>query len=101
MNYMKYKIIWVSDYGTENEYGTDTDPDVSYPGAPAPEDTGSPEAARYDGYSSDPCAGIVCPEIDCPTRPYIPSGQCCPICPGQSQVLFPIQNKPNMYRYLI
>ena len=30
----------------------------------------------------DDCAGIQCPELNCPTRPYIPPGECCPICPG-------------------
>merc|ERR1719328_290280 len=34
----------------------------------------------------DDCSGVSCPEIDCPTRPYIPQGECCPICPGGSQV---------------
>ena len=30
----------------------------------------------------DDCSGVQCPELDCPTRPYIPQGECCPICPG-------------------
>lgn len=29
--------------------------------------------------------GVTCPPIDCPVRPYIPEGQCCPICPDDGQ----------------
>ena len=67
------------------EYG-EYEPDDDNSGNPAPVDIGSPEAARYDGRGGnrDPCAGVFCPEIDCPTRPYIPEGECCPVCPGQS-----------------
>ena len=43
----------------------------------------SASAARHDGSSRyDACSGVVCPPLDCPTRPYIPAGQCCPICPS-------------------
>ena len=31
----------------------------------------------------DDCSGVQCPELDCPTRPYIPRGECCPVCPGR------------------
>lgn len=72
----------------------ESEPDQNVSGYPAPEDTGSPEAARYDRDRSnrDPCAGVTCPEIDCPTRPYIPQGECCPVCPGYSQA----PNRPNL-----
>ena len=75
--------------GGETVYDNDPSPDTSYPGAPAPDDgEPDPEAARYDSRTSgrDPCEGVSCPELNCPTRPYIPQGQCCPICPGGSQV---------------
>ena len=33
---------------------------------------------------SDGCAGVDCPDVqDCPTQPYVPLGECCPICPYQ------------------
>ena len=73
----------------ETVYDNDPSPDTSYPGAPAPDDgEPDPEAARYDSRTRgrDPCDGVSCPELNCPTRPYIPQGQCCPICPGGSQV---------------
>ena len=76
--------------GGETVYDeNDPSPDTSYPGAPAPDDgEPDPEAARYDSRTRgrDPCDGVSCPELNCPTRPYIPQGQCCPICPGGSQV---------------
>ena len=78
------------DDGGESVYDNDPSPDTSYPGAPAPDDgEPDPEAARYDSRTSgrDPCDGVSCPELNCPTRPYIPQGQCCPICPGGSQVI--------------
>ena len=53
-------------------------------------DSGSPEAAIYGGDDRDLCAGVFCPEIDCPTNPYIPQGECCPVCPGASPV------RPNL-----
>ena len=101
-NVDEYNYNYGDDYG-EDYYGYDEnqnedyeepslpDEDSSgipeYDGGPSPEDTGTPEAARWDrGRGNDPCRGVVCPEIDCPTRPYIPQGECCPICPGQSQV---------------
>merc|ERR1712088_1098456 len=76
------------DYGNYDTYDNgNTDPDVSNPGVNLDNGSPDPEAARYDNnYGRDPCAGVSCPEIDCPTRPYIPQGECCPICPGGSQV---------------
>lgn len=88
-----------TEYGVYNEYGDDYygtgDDGDDYYGEPAPPDNpleGSPapdeaevEAARYDYRGNrDPCAGVFCPEIDCNSRPYIPQGECCPVCPGQS-----------------
>jgi hypothetical protein len=36
----------------------------------------------YSIDDSDGCAGVRCPDItDCPTQPYVPLGECCPICP--------------------
>ena len=48
------------------------------------EDEGvSASAARYnEGNRYDACSGVVCPPLDCPTRPYIPQGECCPVCPS-------------------
>lgn len=69
--------------GTGAEYEAEPPPDENDYGSPAPEDTGKPEAATYGrNRNNDPCAGVVCPELDCPTRPYIPQGKCCPECPG-------------------
>lgn len=85
-----------NDYGVYNEYGDDyygtgddyygepAPPDNPLEGSPAP-DEAEVEAARYDYRGNrDPCAGVFCPEIDCNSRPYIPEGECCPVCPGQS-----------------
>ena len=36
---------------------------------------------------SDGCAGVECPDVtDCPTQPYVPLGECCPICYGRVKV---------------
>ena len=79
-------LLLLEDYDDTYDNGN-TDPDVSNPGVNLDNGSPDPEAARYDNnYGRDPCAGVSCPEIDCPTRPYIPQGECCPICPGGSQV---------------
>ena len=77
----------LDEYYTPDEY----DPE-GIPAPPAPEtDDGSPEAvAAPYGPDEDICAGVFCPEIDCPTNPYIPHGECCPVCPGASPV------RPNL-----
>ena len=77
-------------YGSEDDYYTDpVSPDEDIVGIPAPPENNGPEteAARYDYRGNrDPCAGVFCPDLDCPTRPYIPQGECCPVCPGQSNI---------------
>jgi hypothetical protein len=30
------------------------------------------------------CQYVVCPEIDCATQSYVPLGQCCPVCAGET-----------------
>ena len=90
----EYNYQYGDDYGDEY-YGYDENPPEDYEEPSLPDedsrgiaeyDPGTPEAARWDaGGRNDPCRGVVCPEIDCPTRPYIPQGECCPVCPGQSQ----------------
>ena len=98
----EYNYNYGDDYGDEY-YGYDENPPEEYEESSLPDedsqgvpeyDPGAPEAARWDsGQRNDPCRGVVCPEIDCPTRPYIPQGECCPICPGQSQAA-PV--RPNL-----
>ena len=76
--------------GDGQDYEAPSQPDEDVTGLPAEydDDSGNPEASRWDrGNSNDPCRGVVCPELDCPERPYIPQGECCPVCPsGRSQV---------------
>ena len=43
----------------------------------------------------DDCSGVQCPELDCPTRPYIPQGECCPICPGLFSFYICVNFAPN------
>ena len=107
-NNEEYNYNYGDDYGDEyygygeeeegqaEDYDAPSEPDEDSYGLPAEntEDTGNPEASRWDrGRDNDPCRGVVCPEIDCPQRPYIPQGECCPICPGRSQVA-PV--RPNL-----
>ena len=59
----------------------------------------SASAARHDGSGRyDACSGVVCPPLDCPTRPYIPAGQCCPICPSAPAQTVRPQPKPRTTR---
>ena len=77
----------------KDEYAEENNGDVNE-GIPAPpDDSTEPETIpvsapdpQYGSDDRDLCAGVFCPEIDCPTNPYIPQGQCCPVCPGASPV---------------
>ena len=77
----------------EDEYAQENNGDYNE-GIPAPpDDSTEPETIpvsapdpQYGSDDRDLCAGVFCPEIDCPTNPYIPQGQCCPVCPGASPV---------------
>ena len=85
-----YEYGEYGDYGDGESYydgEDDSAPDEDNYGYPSPDDT-SPDAdaARYGGRNRyDPCANVHCPELDCPTTPYIPQGECCPVCPGGSR----------------
>ena len=48
----------------------------------------TPSAVEVDynaGETEDPCAGVSCQPTTC-TSPYIPLGECCPICPPSETV---------------
>lgn len=46
---------------------------------------GGPESNRVIFSASNQlyrCRGITCPRLNCPSPPYVPPGECCPVCPG-------------------
>jgi len=74
------------DYNGESGDGSDLSEDAREEDV---EQDGGGEDAQSSAVSGaqnryDDCSGVQCPELDCPTRPYIPQGECCPICPGGS-----------------